>query len=102
MLLLLARALQGILISHSQASIPRLICPSLLAAAWMARTGVKTLIIEQRASRSRVGRADGLEGRTLKILDSFGLASQIWNEANHTIEISIWVSALDPRGDDIC
>ncbi|OQE31501.1 hypothetical protein PENSTE_c001G02711 [Penicillium steckii] len=67
----------------------------LLAATWMARTGVKTLIIEKRASQSRVGRADGLEGRTLEILDSFGLASQIWKEANQTIEISIWCDLSD-------
>jgi hypothetical protein len=64
----------------------------LMAAAWMAQTGVQTLLVEQRPYGTQNGRADGLESRTLEILDSFGLADKIWAEANHTVEIALWVS----------
>ncbi|KAF7591615.1 hypothetical protein BBP40_001315 [Aspergillus hancockii] len=62
----------------------------LMAAAWMAQTGIRTLLVEQRPHGTQNGRADGLESRTLEILDSFGLADKIWGEANHTVEIALW------------
>lgn len=65
-----------------------------MAAAWMAQMGVKAMIIDKRSHQTRCGRADGLESRTLEILDSFGLADKVWAEANHTVEISLWVSYL--------
>jgi phenol 2-monooxygenase len=63
-----------------------------MAAAWMAQTGVKALLIDERSDHRFNGRADGLESRTIEILDSFGLADKVWAEANHTVEISLWVS----------
>jgi hypothetical protein len=57
----------------------------------MAQMGVNTMIIDQKHTHTRCGRADGLESRTLEILDSFGLADQIWTQANHTVEIALWV-----------
>ncbi|KAE8148628.1 FAD binding domain protein [Aspergillus avenaceus] len=62
----------------------------LMAAAWMAQTGVKTLLVERRPCGTQNGRADGLESRTLEILDSFGLGDKIWAEANHTVDIALW------------
>jgi 2-polyprenyl-6-methoxyphenol hydroxylase-like FAD-dependent oxidoreductase len=62
-----------------------------MAAAWMAQTGVKTLLIDEQPDHRTNGRADGLESRTLEILDSFGLADKVWAEANHTVEICLWV-----------
>ncbi|KAF7166589.1 hypothetical protein CNMCM5623_000184 [Aspergillus felis] len=56
----------------------------------MAQTGVRALLIEKRTSRTHIGRADGLESRTLEILDSFGIGQQIWDEANRTVEICLW------------
>lgn len=56
--------------------------------------GVQAMIIDQKAYHTRCGRADGLESRTLEILDSFGLADRVWAEANHTVEIALWVSDL--------
>ncbi|KAJ5690866.1 hypothetical protein N7462_005258 [Penicillium macrosclerotiorum] len=34
--------------------------------------------------------ADGLQYRTLEILDSFDLAQKAWCESNHVIEICLW------------
>jgi 2-polyprenyl-6-methoxyphenol hydroxylase-like FAD-dependent oxidoreductase len=62
-----------------------------MAAAWMAQMGVNTIIIDQKSHQTRCGRADGLESRTLEILDSFGLADKVWAQANHTVEIALWV-----------
>ncbi|KAJ5259442.1 hypothetical protein N7478_012423 [Penicillium angulare] len=67
----------------------------LMAAAWMAQMGVKTIIIDQRSQQTRCGRADGLESRTLEILDSFGLADKVWAQANHTMEIALWGDTED-------
>lgn len=49
------------------------------------------MIIDQKSHQTRCGRADGLESRTLEILDSFGLADKVWAQANHTVEIALWV-----------
>ena len=62
-----------------------------MAAAWMAQMGVKTTIIDQKSQHTRCGRADGLESRTLEIHDSFGLGDKVWAQANHTVEIALWV-----------
>ncbi|KAJ5088705.1 hypothetical protein N7456_012321 [Penicillium angulare] len=69
----------------------------LMAAAWMAQMGVNTIIIDQKSQQTRCGRADGLESRTLEILDSFGLADKVWAQANHTVEISLWGDTADGR-----
>jgi 2-polyprenyl-6-methoxyphenol hydroxylase-like FAD-dependent oxidoreductase len=62
-----------------------------MAATWMAQTGIKTLVIERKPSHTKAGHADGLESRTLEILDSFGIGAAIWTEANRTIEVCLWV-----------
>lgn len=74
-----------------------------MAGVWMAQMGVNTIIIDQKSNQTRCGRADGLESRTLEILDSFGLADRIWAEANHTVEIALWVqlSKLRSMGDSL-
>ncbi|KAL4922395.1 FAD binding domain-containing protein [Aspergillus aurantiobrunneus] len=69
----------------------------LMAAAWMARMGVHAMIIDQKPHHTRCGRADGLESRTLEILDSFGLGDRVWLEANHTVEIALWASTADGK-----
>ncbi|PHH59588.1 hypothetical protein CDD81_2853 [Ophiocordyceps australis] len=62
----------------------------LMLALWMAKLGVKTRVIDKRSRKVFSGQADGLQVRTLEILDSFGIGSQVWNEANHLIEICFW------------
>jgi phenol 2-monooxygenase len=62
-----------------------------MAGIWMARTGVKGMVIDQKPCRTQSGHADGIESRTLEILDSFGIGEKIWNEANRTIDLCLWV-----------
>ena len=69
----------------------------LMAALWMARAGVRTLVVDRNAGPTDAGHADGLESRTIEILDSFGLGRKIWDESNHTIDICLWVMS-EPHG----
>ncbi|KAA8650299.1 uncharacterized protein ATNIH1004_002982 [Aspergillus tanneri] len=62
----------------------------LMAAAWMAQADIDTLVIDKKLSHTHFGRADGLESRTMEILDSFGLGEQIWKESNHTNDLCLW------------
>jgi len=62
-----------------------------MAALWMARTGIRTLVVDRNSGPTEAGHADGLESRTIEILDSFGLGQKVWNESNHTIDICLWV-----------
>ena len=64
---------------------------SLVAALWMSRCGIKTLIIDKRDAETRSGQGDGVQARTLEILDSFGLADAVWNESYHMGEMCMWV-----------
>ncbi|RAK95026.1 putative FAD monooxygenase [Aspergillus ibericus CBS 121593] len=63
----------------------------LMAGVWLAQTGVKTLIVEEKLRRTLTGHADGLESRTLEILNSFGLGEPIWMESNRTVDVCLWV-----------
>lgn len=62
-----------------------------MAAVWMARAGIRTLVVDENSGPTEAGHADGLESRTIEILDSFGLGQKIWDESNHTIDICLWV-----------
>ncbi|KAF5875687.1 putative fad binding domain protein [Botrytis fragariae] len=62
----------------------------LMAATWMARCGINARIIDKRGIKIFTGQADGLQCRTLEILDSFDLADRVWKESNHMLEICLW------------
>ncbi|OOQ86494.1 Phenol 2-monooxygenase [Penicillium brasilianum] len=62
----------------------------LMLANWMSRTGVKTRIVDKRSTKIFSGQADGLQCRTLEILDSFDFGHRAWRESNHMIEICLW------------
>lgn len=64
---------------------------SLMAATWMARLGVSCRIVDKRGTKIFAGQADGLQCRSLEIFDSFGFADRVWKEANHMLEICMWV-----------
>lgn len=64
----------------------------LMAAVALASQNVKVGILEKNASRPERGRADGLEPRTLEILNSYGLLDSWWRHASNTVELSVWVS----------
>lgn len=61
-----------------------------MAAAWMARCGINTRIIDKREEKISRGQADGLQSRTLEIFDSFGFGQQVFQEANHMLEMCLW------------
>ncbi|KAK1146798.1 hypothetical protein N8T08_002559 [Aspergillus melleus] len=63
-----------------------------MAATWLSQTDVKTLVVERQPFRTQAGHADGLESRTVEILDSFGKGDAVWSESNPTIEVCLWVS----------
>ena len=63
----------------------------LVAAAWASRHRVSCRIIDKNASRISAGHADGLQPRTVEILDSFGIADRPLKEGYHVIEICSWV-----------
>lgn len=70
----------------------------LMCAIGLAIQGLRVGIVEKNKVRPLRGRADGLEPRTLEILDSYGLLDSWWRYASHTVELCVWVCAalLDP------
>ncbi|KAK4445493.1 phenol hydroxylase [Podospora aff. communis PSN243] len=67
----------------------------LMAAAWLSHLSVPTRIIDKRNTKIFCGQADGLQCRSLEILDSLGFADRAWKEANHMIEICMWNPGSD-------
>ncbi|KAL4910070.1 hypothetical protein BDW74DRAFT_186316 [Aspergillus multicolor] len=62
----------------------------LMMAAWLARCGVRTRIVDQKGTKVFTGQADGLQCRTLEIFYSFGIGDRVWKEANHLLEVCPW------------
>lgn len=60
----------------------------------MARLGVSCRIVDKRGTKIFAGQADGLQCRSLEIFDSFGFADRVWKEANHMLEICMWVRSI--------
>ncbi|KAJ7165334.1 FAD binding domain-containing protein [Mycena filopes] len=58
-----------------------------MLGCWLARTGVKARIIDQRASKITRGHADGVQCRTIEIFQSFGMAERIQMEGNELSEV---------------
>ncbi|KAJ6597524.1 FAD binding domain-containing protein [Mycena vulgaris] len=59
----------------------------LMLGCWLARLGIKTRIIDQRASKITRGHADGVQCRTIEIFQSFGMAERIQKEGNELSEV---------------
>lgn len=62
----------------------------LMMATWMAKCGINARIVDKRGTKIFNGQADGLQCRTLEILDSLGFGHRAWREANHMLEICLW------------
>lgn len=67
-----------------------------MAAAWAAVYGIKTKVVDKRATKIENGHADGLQSRTIEILHSFGFGDGIYKEANRLQEVCFWVSMVSP------
>ncbi|KAJ7173006.1 FAD binding domain-containing protein [Mycena crocata] len=59
----------------------------LMLGCWLARTGVKTRIIDRRATKITRGHADGVQCRTIEVFQSFGMAERIQKEGNELSEV---------------
>ncbi|KAL8973620.1 MAG: hypothetical protein Q9197_002146 [Variospora fuerteventurae] len=66
-----------------------------MAALWMARCGIKTRVIDKRDASVRAGHADGIQSRSLEILDSFDIVDRIWKESCHMAEMCMWNPGSD-------
>ncbi|KAG0151660.1 hypothetical protein CROQUDRAFT_36280 [Cronartium quercuum f. sp. fusiforme G11] len=63
----------------------------LMAAACLARYGVHNVrIVDKRATKIFTGQADGLNSRTLEIMQALGIGNQIMSEANEFGEVCFW------------
>ncbi|KAF6832405.1 phenol 2-monooxygenase [Colletotrichum plurivorum] len=80
-----------------------LICGSgsagLCAAVWLARCGVDFKILERRDGPLQQGQADGVQCRTVEILESLGLGDDLLKEACHVLELAFWTP--DEAGEGI-
>jgi len=65
----------------------------LCASLWLARYGIPHITLERRPGPLRVGQADGVQCRTVEILESFGLAEIVLREAYHVLEVAFWSSS---------
>ncbi|KIP05547.1 hypothetical protein PHLGIDRAFT_91984 [Phlebiopsis gigantea 11061_1 CR5-6] len=54
----------------------------LMAANALAKAGVNVRIIDQRPAKVAAGQADGIQPRTIEVLQSYGLAERLLREGN--------------------
>lgn len=73
-----------------------LICGSgsagLMAALWLSKYGVPFRVLERRGGPLVEGQADGVQSRTIEILESFGLSHQVIQESCPRTEMTLWAS----------
>ncbi|KAL4894293.1 FAD binding domain-containing protein [Aspergillus ambiguus] len=62
----------------------------LTAACWATQYNIRTRIIDQKETRTPTGHADGIQSRTMEILDSFGLANRILEQGVAPAEECYW------------
>lgn len=67
----------------------------LTAACWAAQYNMSTRIIDRKEGRTKTGHADGLQSRTLEILESFGMVEPILKQGVHDIDMCHWVNTRD-------
>lgn len=69
-----------------------------MAATWLARLGINARIIDKRGTRALAGRADGVQSRTVEILDSFKLGDGIRGSAEVLDDMIVW-APVGPNGE---
>ena len=67
----------------------------LMAACWASQYSMSTRIIDQKEDRTKTGHADGIQSRTLEILESFGIVDPILKNGVPDVDMSHWVSTRD-------
>jgi 2-polyprenyl-6-methoxyphenol hydroxylase-like FAD-dependent oxidoreductase len=61
----------------------------LMAANALSSFGVSVRVIDQRPESVIAGQADGIQPRTIEVLQSYGLASRLLKEGNHMWYVGI-------------
>jgi phenol 2-monooxygenase len=76
-----------------------LICGSgsagLCAAAWLARCGLRCTILESSPSALEIGKADGVQCRTVEVYESFALSDAVLRESYHVNEVAFWAATAE-------
>ncbi|KAB8217751.1 FAD binding domain-containing protein [Aspergillus novoparasiticus] len=62
----------------------------LMAACWASQYAIKTRLIDQKSERTAAGHADGINSRTMEILDSFGVADTVLHQAAGNMDAAYW------------
>jgi phenol 2-monooxygenase len=76
-----------------------LICGSgsagLCAAVWLARLGIKFIVLEKRDGPLQIGQADGIQCRTVEVFESFNLDGELTKDAYWVNEVCFWSAELE-------
>ncbi|KAF2418782.1 phenol 2-monooxygenase [Tothia fuscella] len=76
-----------------------LICGSgsagLCAAVWLARLGIKFIVLEKSDGPLRIGQADGIQCRTVEVFESFDLDGELIKNAYWVNEVCFWSAEKD-------
>lgn len=69
----------------------------LMAANALSSFGIKVRIIDQRPESVATGQADGIQPRTVEVLQSYGLAARLLKQGNQMWYVSVIVLNLRKR-----
>ncbi|KAJ5111668.1 hypothetical protein NUU61_001298 [Penicillium alfredii] len=64
----------------------------LIAACWAAQYDMSTRIIDRKRGPTKTGHADGLQSRTLEILESFGIVDPILKQGVPDVDTCHWAT----------
>ncbi|CAE6506518.1 unnamed protein product [Rhizoctonia solani] len=70
----------------------------LMCAHGLAKAGVDVRIIDKRPSKVAAGQADGIQPRTIEVLQSYGLAERLLKEGNQMHMAAFYNPAADGSG----
>lgn len=74
----------------------------LMAANALSSFGINVRIIDQRPTSIVAGQADGIQPRTIEVLQSYGLASRLLKEGNqmwYVFDISLYTNMSPLRNE---
>ncbi|RDB15345.1 Phenol 2-monooxygenase [Hypsizygus marmoreus] len=70
----------------------------LMACNALARTGINVRIVDKQPSKVMAGQADGIQPRTIEVLQSYGLAQRLLQEANQVHTAAFYNPNPETRG----
>jgi len=70
----------------------------LMCAHGLAKAGVNVRIVDKRPAKVAAGQADGIQPRTLEVLQSYGLADRLFKEGNQMHMAAFYNPAPDGSG----